>query len=447
MTSYDCNHLMIQSGQMNLTIQRGTHEIGGSCVELCSDSGESRIVIDVGMPLVTPDRLPFEWHRYKGLPQEQLLEQGVLPAVDGLYSHQKPSISAVILSHAHQDHYGFIRFVHPNIPLYMSLGTKGLVEVSNLFLGTGVNLDLIRTFTMWQPFQVEEFITTPYLMDHSAPDAAAFLIEADGQRLFYSGDFRGHGRKQVLLERLSSTAISSLDCLIMEGSMMGRDAGRYPDENAVEQAMYEIMVDQRSYTFVFCSSQNLDRLVSIYRAVKRTHKTLVIDLYTAFALDKLSSISSRIPQFDWNEIRVLYAYSHAKKLAERDKKLLYRYRKAKIEWNEIRSNPHDMVILSKDNRYFRMMLQKLSASGEAKAIYSMWHGYLERTNLAQVLESQGIELIEIHTSGHAYVEDLKRLACAMNPRCLVPIHTFYPDQYGSIHENIVQLDDGETYYL
>jgi len=86
---------------------------------------------------------------------------------------------------------------------------------------------------MWQPFQVEEFTITPYLMDHSAPDAAAFLIDVDGQRLFYTGDFRGHGRKQVLLERLLENPISGIDCLVMEGSMIGKDKGRYLDENAV----------------------------------------------------------------------------------------------------------------------------------------------------------------------------------------------------------------------
>lgn len=435
---------------MKLTIHRGTREIGGSCVELCSNSGETRVVIDIGMPLVTPDMLPFEWRRYKDLSQEQLLEQKVLPAVDGLYSHQEPSISAVILSHAHQDHYGFIRFLHPDIPLYMSIGTKSLVEVSNLFLGTEVNLDQVQTFTMWQSFGVGEFTVTPYLMDHSAPDAAAFLIEADGQRLFYTGDFRGHGRKRVLLERLLANPISKVDCLVMEGSMIGREEGRYQDEDSVEQAIYDVIAEQQSYTFVFCSSQNLDGLVSIYRAVKRTHKTLVIDLYTAFVLDKLSSIPSHshIPQFDWKEIRVLYAYSHARKLAEYDKKLLYKYRKAKIEWEEIKATPQDMVILGKDNFYFRrIILPKLGAGSGAKAIYSMWHGYLERTDLAQFLESHGIELMEIHTSGHAYVEDLKKLASAMNPRHLVPIHTFSPDQYGSIYDNIVQLNDGQTYDL
>lgn len=248
---------------MKLTIHRGTHEIGGSCVELCSASGKTRIVIDVGMPLVTPDMLPFEWREYKDLSQEQLLGQRILPAVEGLYSHQKPSIAAVVLSHAHQDHYGFICFLHPDIPLYMSLGTRSLVEVSNLFLKTGVNLHQVQTFAMWQRFQVGDFTITPHLMDHSAPDAAAFLIEADGQHLFYTGDFRGHGRKRVLLERLLANPISKVDCLVMEGSMIDREEGWYKDEDSVEQAIYDVIAGQQSYVFVFCSSQNLDRLAPL----------------------------------------------------------------------------------------------------------------------------------------------------------------------------------------
>jgi len=284
-------------------------------------------------------------------------------------------------------------------------------------------------------------------MDHSAPDAAAFLIEADEQRLFYTGGFRGHGRKRVLLERLLAKPISNVDCLVMEGSMIGRDEGRYRDEVAVERAIYDVIAEQQSYTFVFCSSQNLDRLVSIYRAVKRAGKTLVIDLYTAFVLDKLASVSSNIPQFDWREIRVLYAHSHARKLAEYDKKLLYKYKKAKIGWEEIRATRQDMVILSKDNSYFRTLLHKLGIDDRSKSIYSMWHGYLERADLPQFLSSHNIELIEIHTSGHAYVEDLKKLARTFNPRRLVPIHTFYPDEFRQIFSSITQLQDGEKMNL
>jgi hypothetical protein len=38
-------------------------------------------------------------------------------------------------------------------------------------------------------------------MDHSAFDAYGFLISAGDKSLFYTGDFRGHGRKGKLLDR------------------------------------------------------------------------------------------------------------------------------------------------------------------------------------------------------------------------------------------------------
>lgn len=299
---------------------------------------------------------------------------------------------------------------------------------------------------MWEPFQVGEFTIRPYLMDHSAPDAAAFLIEADGKRLFYTGDFRGHGRKGVLLKRLLADPVRDVDCLVMEGSMIGRTEGAYLDERAIEKAISSMLAEQSSYTFVFCSSQNVDRLVSVYRAVKRYRKTLVIDLYTAAVLDKLRSISDSIPQADWMGIRVLWGYYHYQKMKAYDSNLLQKCGKSRIFWKEIRGSPRDMVILTRDNAYFRgTMLRMLAPLGEAKAIYSMWHGYLERTALLQVLRSRHVEFVEVHTSGHAYVDSLKQLARAINPGTVVPIHTFSPEAFPKLLSNVVRLEDGENY--
>ena len=49
-----------------------------------------RMVIDVGMPLVTKDRLPFDWRHYKNPTQDKLMEQKILPGADGLYNNQEP---------------------------------------------------------------------------------------------------------------------------------------------------------------------------------------------------------------------------------------------------------------------------------------------------------------------------------------------------------------------
>ena len=52
------------------------------------------------------------------------------------------------------------------------------------------------------PIKLGPFKITPFLIDHSGFDSYSLMIEADNKRLFYSGDFRIHGRKAILTEKL-----------------------------------------------------------------------------------------------------------------------------------------------------------------------------------------------------------------------------------------------------
>lgn len=65
---------------MKLTIRRGAHEIGGSCIEL--EAAGRRIVLDLGMPLVAPwDRkLKLESREFTRLPTAEVRKAGLLPA-------------------------------------------------------------------------------------------------------------------------------------------------------------------------------------------------------------------------------------------------------------------------------------------------------------------------------------------------------------------------------
>jgi ribonuclease J len=79
-------------------------------------------------------------------------------------------------------------------------------------------------------------------------------------------------------------------------------------------------------------------------------------------------------------------------------------------------------------------------------IWSQWEGYLKEGSGAQFkadCEARGIPFEVIHTSGHASIVDLQRLAAAIGPKALVPIHTFMAERFPELFENVMLHQDGE----
>jgi len=429
---------------VNLTIHRGTKEIGGSCVEV--RTGNSIILIDFGMPLVGSDGERFDSKSIEGKTREELVQLNILPGVKGLYENEEKTIDGILISHAHLDHYGFLDYIHPNIPVYMSQGAKELIDITNIFITkkTGnINASIVKHL---RSFQVGAFKITPYLVDHSAFDALAFLVEAEGRRIFYSGDFRGHGRKSVLFDRMVKEPPQNIDCLLMEGSMLGReDKICDDDEEGVQERIEKILKGSDNITFLFSSSQNIDRLVSAYKACLKTGSIFVIDLYTAFILDRLEEISSKLPQFDWKNVRVKFTKYHADRLADSGhKKLLYKYNSGKIEMDEINKKKSQVLMLTRDNSIFPIILKNIDDPEGAKIIYSMWEGYLT-DKFRKYCDEKGLVIEQVHTSGHATVGDLKTFAKAMQPKTLIPIHTFDASKYPELFDNVKMLDDREEF--
>ena len=62
-------------------------------------------------------------------------------------------------------------------------------------------------------------------------------------------------------------------------------------------------------------------------------------------------------------------------------------------------------------------------------------------------ERNGIPMTQLHTSGHASYLDLKRFAEALNPKILVPIHTFNPREFTNLSPKVEQKRDGEWWEI
>jgi len=426
---------------MRLTIHRGSHEIGGTCIEL--ESRNSKILLDFGMPLVDQDRGPFDSGQIRNSSKDSLISSGILPAIRGLYVDDTPEIDAILLSHPHQDHYGLLSYVHPKIPVFLSQGCKILIEASHYFGQTDCRLENVNTVESWKPFHVADFIITPYLVDHSGFDSLAFMIEANGTRIFYSGDFRGHGRKVNLFDNLLNRPPKCIDYLILEGSMIGRVPGKYRTEGDIENAFEKLFRADTAY-FLSCSSQNIDRIVSAYRACVRADRVFVIDPYTAYILDRLRSLSSSLPQYDWRNIRIFFApNSYSKRMAA--DKSLFRFKAAKITFPDMIEQKSRLVI--KDNFLVRTLSMKSKKFRDAKLIYSMWEGYLD--DIKPYWENYQTPILKVHCSGHAYINELKGFVSALKPKTIIPNHTFYPNRYAEIFQgfNVLQLKDGQRIIL
>lgn len=429
---------------MQITIYRGTHEIGGSLIELMSN--KRRILLDAGYPLFLQG-MPIEQGLEK-MPPDRLLDLGVLPAIEGLYFWDEPAFDAIIISHAHIDHYGLIPFINSQIPIYMSLGTKTIIELSQRFKICERYEINSKIFKMYEEFSVAGFSIKPYLMDHSAFDAAAFEISANGKNVIYSGDFRGHGRKSVCLDTFIKNASKGADLLLIEGTMLGRLNETVMREEQLEKQII-LEAQQGCGPMLFqSSSQNIDRLVSFYKATVTLGKIFIIDVYTANVLSDLQSLGNNLPHpsADYPNIRVFFPYYLTQKVFnEIGPEYAKRFSKYHISKDNVHKEQGNIIMQVRPS-----MIKDIEKCDfrDGIFIYSMWQGYRSspfQERFEKMLRGRNFADKMIHTSGHASIFDLTKLIEGLMSKEIAPMHTMVPDEFTKLFHNVVIKNDGESF--
>ena len=76
----------------------------------------------LGMPLVNEENKPFDSKLLLRKSVAELQQSGILPKIQGLYKGEERAVDAIFISHSHMDHYGFLKYIHPDIPIYASEG-------------------------------------------------------------------------------------------------------------------------------------------------------------------------------------------------------------------------------------------------------------------------------------------------------------------------------------
>lgn len=436
---------------MKIIIHRGSHEIGGSCVEI-RDNGTG-VLLDIGMPLPSLGNNDFGARNLEKLPGKELLKCGILPDIKGIYTwdRRKPKINAIILSHAHLDHYGFIQHIKDSIPIYLGEASKKLIEITAMFTSFSKGI-LKNTISIKSAikFTIGTLSITPYLMDHSAFDAYGFCVESDNKRIFYSGDFRDHGRKAKAFYWFLKNGPKDVDALLMEGTMISRVDETVLQETEVEQELVKLAEATKNIVFTYSSSQNIDRIVSIYKAAIQVDRILVVDVYTAHVLNTLSSFA-RIPypSKEFPRIKVCFPYWLCNRLAKQNRKeIMYSFKDYKITREQISKDRKNVIMLVRPS--MTVDLNKIDYLEGASLAYSMWEGYLEQPyvkTFKKYMKHRGVSWHNIHTSGHATLSALRKMVQRLNPKMIIPIHTELPENYKNYFANVRVVEDGEIIKL
>ena len=408
---------------LNIKVHRGTHQIGG-CVTEYEYNGW-HLFVDYG------EELP-------GGPKTGDLQ------VEGL-THGDLSKSALLITHYHGDHIGSITKLPKDLPIYMGkIGRDIQMELSDhLKLVDGVHqemldrLQTVKTFEPGKKFEWGDFKIMPVTVDHSAFDAYAFKIEADGVSAFHTGDFRTHGFRSSVLPNVLEKFVGEVDYVVCEATNVARpNAANQPEHDL--QNEYQNLFTKNNGNIVYVSSTNIDRLFGLYHAARNAGRVFIIDKYQKRMMDIATQRDSmwgksRLYKFKDNyEPFVLSIVNGEFWMNDKFKALL---------------NDKGYVLIARSNPRFDKFIAEIP--GDKQMYLSMWDGYVDKSKAAyneKLAKSLGDRFLYKHTSGHCDMNSLRDVFRLLHPKALIPIHTDAPEKFAELFSDewpVVVLDDGD----
>ncbi|VVB57045.1 Ribonuclease J [uncultured archaeon] len=428
----------------SLTFFGGINEIGGNKILL--EQNNSKIFLDFGQSFSLLDDF-FLQESYLS-PRERFglkdyFEFNLMPKLPGLYSkealehtnlaYQEPECDGIFITHAHMDHVAHLKYLHPNIPIYMGETTKKILESTAETTRQKFWTDEseIKTFRTNKEMQIGEFNITPVHVDHSVPGAYGFIIETKEGNIAYSGDLRSHGRKPQLTKDFIKKAQSSdPKLLIIEGTRVAENETR---KNHTEPYVYEqskkVAQSTQGLILAMRYPKDLDRFMTFYQIAKETGKKLVISLKTAHLVQTLKQDEGlQMPDPFHNEHIQVYERKLTKYPAWQKE-----YLDKCIEAADVRQNQED-VLLELDFYYLNELVDIQPQMGAC--IHSMSEPFEEdpvsqmgEKVLFQWLNHFKLAHHQLHASGHASKEEIFQMIEEIDAKKVAPVHTHHPELF------------------
>ncbi len=357
------------------------------------------IIVDVGVTFPGPE-----------LPGVDL----VLPDIRYI-EEQLGSLKGIIITHAHEDHYGALHDLWPKLkaPCWMTPFTAGLLEAKRQSEqgAPQIPVNIYRageTFTVG-PFEIEAVAVT-----HSIPEPVSLAITTPAGTVVHTGDWKidpapeiGPMTDEARFRALGDNGVLALVC---DSTNAMRD-GDSPAEQEVGKGLRKVIEEAKGRVAVTTFSSNVGRIRSIAEAARDCGRQVLI---LGRSLKRVISVSDELgymdglPEFIAEEdygfiprenLVIICTGSQGEQRAALAKL-------ARDEMKTVALSPGDTVVFS-----------SRTIPGNEKAILEIKNGLID----------QGVKIIEdgdalVHVSGHPRRNELKRMYEWVRPRIGVPVH-------------------------
>lgn len=427
------------TGKLKIIPLGGLDKIGKNMMAI--EYEDDIIVMDLGFMFPGPDMPGIDYI----IPDTKYLEE------------RKHKIRAHLITHAHEDHVGGIPFILPKLPapIYGAQFTIKFIErkLEEYKLPFKPDLRIINQDS-GEKIQLGAFSIEFVRITHSIPDACSIVIKTPVGTIINTGDWRfdddpisGKPANKARLKELGDEGVLLLMC----DSTSCENVGSSPSEREIVKTLDEIFVRNYNKRVIISSfASQVDRIQVFVDAAQKAKRKLALAgrslLSNMEIAVKLGYVkvppgvlikASDISKYQDGEVAVLTTGHQG----EENSGLV---RMGKGEHKDIKLKSSDVVVLSSS-----------IIPGNEKSVWGMiddifrWGPYVYQ-QATKDFDDLGI----MHTSGHAYFDEIKEMIELVRPKYYLPIH-------GEIHhmvhnaeiakrggivkpENIFVIENGQT---
>ena len=349
-----------------------------------------------------------------------------LPGIDYIvpdFTHlknNKNKISALIITHGHEDHIGGIPFLiqHVNIPVIYAPKLAAALIKNRLEEYRMLDRVKIVEYNSDTKLKIFDFDVSFFRVTHSIPDSFGVVLDTSEGRIVSTGDFKVDLTPigpDIELQKIAELGREGVD-LLLSDSTNAEQEGYTPSEKNVNDSINEIFNEAKGRIVVSTFSSNISRIQQICEnAVKHKRKIVIVGKSMEKAVETSRSFgyikipdnalisADEIKQYKAGEILILCTGSQGEPNAALS-------RIANGEHKDIHIIPGDTVVFSSS-----------AIPGNGIMI----------AHIVNLLTRCGAECItnsilaDIHSSGHPSKQELRLVLKLFNPKYFMPMHGEY----------------------